>query len=62
MKNLTNTTTNENNVTNAKIDEGEEKKRKAENLIDETTSEGSGEGRSGENDESCPNKKARLSG
>ncbi|CAB4378329.1 uncharacterized protein OCT59_011383 [Rhizophagus irregularis] len=61
-ENLTNTTTNENSVTNTMMDEGEEKKRKVENLIDETTSEGSGEGRSGENDESSPNKKVRLSG
>ncbi|RGB43351.1 hypothetical protein C1646_681114 [Rhizophagus diaphanus] len=61
-ENLTNTTTNENSVTNTMMDEGEEKKRKVENLIDETISEGSGEGRSGENDESSPNKKVRLSG
>lgn len=61
-ENLTNTTTNENSVTNTMMNEGEEKKRKVENLIDETTSEGGGEGRSGGNDESSPNKKVRLSG
>ncbi|GBC00254.1 hypothetical protein RclHR1_00380022 [Rhizophagus clarus] len=58
----TNTASNENNITNTMIDEGEEKKRKVENLIDEKTGEGNGEGRSGENDESSPNKKVRLSG
>jgi hypothetical protein len=61
-ENLTNTNTKENSVTNTMIDEGQQKKRKVENLIDETTGEGSGEGRSGENDESSPNKKVRLSG
>jgi hypothetical protein len=53
--------TSENNVTETNIEEGE-KKRKVENLIDETTSEGVGEGRSGDNEESIPSKKARLSG